>query len=268
LLATSVDNGWSHSDSAIAATYRDALDDASLRTLSNISVTSSVSGQAVGGKLGLHKTGVDKKGHDIIDAATMEWNADRPLDPELGPFNVVINAHSLGQDPGQADSVTNLSFRVDNQAPLAPTVESLANAAYGSADPLAIVTNVTDPRVAGVAPDNVSGISALVLHFYNPVAKAAGGDVRVSAGPPPSSTIGSEVTSLRQTIAITCSVQPYCPNQLNHFSKTSTPAELSLTAGLWAIRVSAVDNAGNSSGESSALQFVVIPGASAPSVPH
>jgi hypothetical protein len=244
LLATSVDNGWSKSVGAVAATYTTSL--GGLRAASNIVVTDRA-GNPVNGVVQLNQS-VDRAGHIVTDSRTLVFKPDSDLTSALGPYSVAFTAHGANQDAAATDATDARVFRVDNAAPFAPTLDSSGPVSVASGA-IQLTGDALEAKPLGIDPANVSGLAYLVVHFYNPVSNAA----YLASGDP--ARLGAEVGS-PEIAPITCT-GGYCPLRDTFAHALSRQ----LAPGVWSIRVSTIDLAGNTSGESNAATFLVAPAA-------
>lgn len=220
LQGNSVERGWSKNDRLLAAKYDLVLD----MVASSMTVTDS-NGTPVGGA---HSFSADK--------LTLTFVPQVPFSADAAPYTATLTARSLGQDPLIASTVNTLDFNIDIVTPFPPNVQLNDGTQQ-------VTISVADDTLTlnGTAADDAagSGIASVQVHFYNPLAN------------PQQATLGGVPEASSTTIQIACASA--CP--------TSTPISVDLsdlTLGLWTIKVSVTDAAGNRSAESGSLRVLRI----------
>lgn len=198
------------------------------------------------------------------------------LTEEDGPYTVTFTARSIGQDPLSASTVATYTFRVDVKKPLTPTLanqgtplprSSVPNTGLQNPVPAqAQVLGSTDAaQLAGIARDTLdsfgnedlaSGISKVTLHFFHASSMYA------DAGTPttcvPGSTVPCDAPSAGAVETKRIVVSNACQAALCPTTFSYTGSDTTLAAGYWTVRASTEDLAGNVSGQSDPVAFVVV----------
>jgi hypothetical protein len=218
MLGNSVAMGWSNNARLVAASFNRVLD----ATGSSATVVDR-DGAPVGGH---HQFSFDSK--------TLSFVPQSPFSENGAPYTVTFTAKSLGQDVTIAPTVESLDFSIDVVTPFPPDVQL-------NDGTQALTVSLLDDELTlnGTAADDLlgSGIAKIQVHYYNPLAN------------PHQATLGGIPQAFSETISVDCAVA--CP--------TSTPVEIDLSdlgTGLWTLKVSVTDAAGNRSAESGALQVL------------
>lgn len=219
LVSTSVSTGWTNSGSLVMASFSKTLD----MSASRITVTD--------------RDGLPVVGNSFVLPASqtnLNFTPQAPLGEHGMPYTATFTGKSLGQDPIIALTVVEQTFSIDTVLPFPPNV--MLN---GVDSPLTVSMTADDLTLDGVANDNIegSGVALITVHFYNPAAN------------PQSATPGGVPEAKRQNVLIACA--PVCPISAPVSVDLST-----LTPGLWTIKVSSVDAAGNRSAESQPLRVL------------
>jgi len=237
LAETSVDSGWSGSATAFAARYTANIDDSSsvaLKDSSNATITGA--------------TAVEDR------ALLFSLPTGTELDPNDQPFTITFTAVGSG-----GTTTTTRTFDLDTLFPEAPVVAqpTPAISAPGFVTDIArelgadfrlhiVFPPGAPPTFSGTTRDAVlgpedepdtshtSGIREIQLRFFNPLANFS----------------TDEVFDERVVVSLGCT--ELCPTEAGF------TAGADLGTGIWTVRVISVDLAGNESGTSRPLTFVVL----------
>lgn len=261
-------NQWSKVSAAISVDYNRAIDVAN----SSVVVTDG-SGFPV---TGLTDTpfvmapvnNVPTRFNTATDVLYFDPQVD--FSEEEGPYTATFTARAIGQDPLSASTVSGFTFRVDLKKPATPSLGNLGTPLprpnttnlVGIANPspsaLQILSSEDAAQLAGLAKDAgdaygnfdlASGISKVTLHFFAASSVGVHQPGEDPVADPPS--VYAQETK-RITLSNACDTA-LCPPDFS-FSGSDT----TLTAGYWTVRASATDFAGNVSGQSDAVAFLVV----------
>lgn len=247
LLATSLTNGWSHYDRVLSAQYDSVI----VRAQSNVTVTDKNS-VAVTGVVSVASIRDDIDPQRAIDDQTiLVFKPDRPFTEKASPYTATLSAHALDQDPTVANTVDTFTFKLDIVSPLVPRnlkypapVVGGAPLVIGPSDKLSIEGDATD--------SGKSGIARLEAHFFNPVENVRQ-DPKNTVAVTPSPGLRTDYVA-KATLNIACGAT--CP-ATTKFKFDDAIASLNLMPGYWTVRVVAIDLAGNVSGESASVNFLL-----------
>ncbi|MFP5224155.1 MAG: hypothetical protein ACLGH3_01150 [Actinomycetota bacterium] len=218
MLGNSVAMGWSNNARLVAASFDRVLD----ATGSSATVVDR-DGAPVGG---FHTFSADTK--------TLSFVPQLSFNEEGAPYTVTFTAKTLGQDVTIAPTVETLDFSIDVVTPFPPDVQL-------NDGTQAVTVSLLDDELSlnGTAADDLlgSGIAKIQVHYYNPAAN------------PQQATLGGIPQAFSKSFDVDCTGA--CP--------TSTPVEIDLSdlgTGLWTLKVSVTDAAGNRSAESGPLRVL------------
>jgi hypothetical protein len=194
-----------------------------------------------------------------------------PFTEEDGPYTATFTARSIGQNPSAASTVVTYTFRVDVKKPQTPSItnlgtplpRNLTNNIGNTTNPtpaqLQILGSSDDAQLSGLAKDTLdsfgnddlaSGIAKVTLHFY---AATSVGYKLPNANNPNPADVSVYATETKQINLLNACTSSLCPTNFAYSAADGT-----LTAGYWTVRASTTDLAGNVSGQSDPVAFLVV----------
>lgn len=255
--ATSADGGWTKTSTLVTFEYDVpvslALSSATATDEQNLPVV----GQLV------QPAGLPK---DLIFAPQVALSDSR------APYTLTVIAHGVDQGTAITNTTTVRTFRIDTQAPLAPTaVQPISDQGAtfktqtGSDSPIQVFQGTESITVTGRSSDrgtaaNASGIASLTVHFYNPKEQAAPHPQSCQNTPPAGlpACVGSELLKTSaESIQYRTSISVTCPSGVCALSTSYSVPITGLPNGYWNVRISSTDLAGNVSSESDPIKFIL-----------